>query len=115
MDLRKHLSFLFLLVYLKCFICHICFSPGVENTNRSCYIPSAFKKRQYKQMSSQTCGKGKDTKFQLSLIFRKQKDQSMIRSIPSHVRKRKKKKKKKKRQTLMAMLMQRAKRGEKKK
>ncbi|CAA9987487.1 conserved Plasmodium protein, unknown function [Plasmodium knowlesi strain H] len=96
MDLRKHFSSLFLLVYLKCFIFHICFSPGVENTNGSCYIPSTFKKRQYKQASSKTFGKGKDTKFQLSLIFRKQKDQSMIRSIPTHVRKRKKKKKKKK-------------------
>ncbi|KMZ81045.1 hypothetical protein PVIIG_02527 [Plasmodium vivax India VII] len=96
MDLRKHLSSLFLLIYLKCFIRHFCFSPSVENTNGSCYIPSAFKKRQHKQTSSKTFVKGKDTKFQLSLIFRKQKDQSMIRSIPSHVRKRKKKKKKKK-------------------
>ncbi|EUD68041.1 hypothetical protein C922_01653 [Plasmodium inui San Antonio 1] len=96
MDLRKHLSSLFLLVYLKCFICHLCFSPGVEKTNGSCYIHRAFKKRQYMQTFNKTFGKGKDTKFQLSMIFRKLKDQSMIRSIPSHVRKRKKKKKKKK-------------------
>ncbi|GAW80280.1 hypothetical protein, conserved [Plasmodium gonderi] len=94
MDLRNPL---FLLIYfLTNSMCYICFNPNLDNTSSSRKIHNIFKKKCYMKSSNKIFLKSKKTKFQLSLIFRKQKDQSMIRSIPSHVRKKKKKKKKKK-------------------
>ncbi|CRG99428.1 conserved Plasmodium protein, unknown function [Plasmodium relictum] len=87
MDLKCFLH-LFLFIYLKNLLFYFCFNSTFENNN---FI---LKKKYYMKTFNNYFNKLSN--FQLRLIFRKQKDQSMVRSIPSHVRRRNKKKKKKK-------------------
>ncbi|SCO59761.1 hypothetical protein PBSP11RLL_000157800, partial [Plasmodium berghei] len=88
MDLKRCFVLLFFLICLKKGVCYY-----FEGKSTSFPI---FTNNSYTKNSNKSIKKSKHTTFQVGLIFRKQKDQSMVRSIPSHVRKKKKKKKKKK-------------------
>ncbi|KEG01833.1 conserved Plasmodium protein, unknown function [Plasmodium vinckei vinckei] len=88
MDLKRCFVLLFFLTYLKKGVCY--YFEGKTTTS------PIFTNKSYTENSNKSIIKNKHTNFQVRLIFRKQKDQSMVRSIPSHVRKKKKKKKKKK-------------------
>nr|SPJ13566.1 conserved Plasmodium protein, unknown function [Plasmodium sp. DRC-Itaito] len=94
MDLKKCVINLILLFYINKFICYFCFTYnyfGSKNNrffflNKNNYIKNINIIDRVKKLSN----------FELNLIFRKLKDQSMVKSIPGHVRRKKKKKKKKK-------------------
>ncbi|SBT70989.1 conserved Plasmodium protein, unknown function [Plasmodium malariae] len=97
MDLKIYFYYLFIINYVKISICYVSFNSTFENNNNSYLL--TFKNKSYMKFLNTYTLKNKHSKFQLSLIFRKLKDQSMIRSIPSHVRRRNKKKKKKKKKS----------------
>ncbi|SOV14191.1 conserved Plasmodium protein, unknown function [Plasmodium gaboni] len=94
MDLKKCVINLILLFYINKFICYFCFSHNYFGRKNNCFF--FLNKNNYIKNINIIDPVKKLSNFELNLIFRKLKDQSMVKSIPGHVRRKKKKKKKKK-------------------
>ncbi|SOV78943.1 conserved Plasmodium protein, unknown function [Plasmodium reichenowi] len=94
MDLKKCVINLILLFYINKFICYFCFTHNYFGSKNNCSF--FLNKNNYIKNINIIDRIKKLSNFELHLIFRKLKDQSMVKSIPGHVRRKKKKKKKKK-------------------
>ncbi|ETW43164.1 hypothetical protein PFNF135_02638 [Plasmodium falciparum NF135/5.C10] len=94
MDLKKCVINLILLFYINKFICYFCFTHNSFGSKNNCFF--FLNKNNYIKNINIIDRVKKLSNFELHLIFRKLKDQSMVKSIPGHVRRKKKKKKKKK-------------------
>ncbi|VWU48705.1 conserved protein, unknown function [Hepatocystis sp. ex Piliocolobus tephrosceles] len=98
MGLKELFFFLLTFLYVERLVCYVRLFHSPSEKRKVCY-ELIFKKQNYiNTFDTYFLKKKRLSHFELNLIFRKQKDQSMIRSIPSHVRRKKKKKKKKKKE-----------------